>query len=81
MSTITNEFLEELNKLIAKRDECVSHLDMFDDVDLDDFCVLLDYDNWLARRNSVDSDIRVMFDKLHSDDFVEIIQEGLGELI
>ena len=40
MSTITNEFLEELNKLIAKRDECVSHLDMFDDVDLDD-CLLV----------------------------------------
>jgi hypothetical protein len=81
MSTITNEFLEELNKLIAKRDECVSHLDMFEDADFDDFYVSQDYDNWFARRCSVDSDIRVMFDELHSDDFVEIIQEGLGELI
>jgi len=87
MSTITNEFLEKLNKLISKRDECVEHLDMFDDdgedydVDFDDFYVSQDYDNWFARRCSVDSDIRIMFDELHSDDFVEIIQEGLGELI
>ena len=33
--SISNEFLEELNKLIAKRDECAEHMDCIDDDDFD----------------------------------------------
>ena len=79
--SISNEFLEELNKLIAKRDECAEHMDCIDDDDFDDFFVSQDYQLWSMRKGEVDSDNRCMFDKLDTDDFIEIIQEGLGELI
>ena len=84
---ITNEFLEELNKLIAKRDDCVEHLEMFDDDDensLDDFhqfSISKDYDNWYARKCSVDSDIKTLLDQLNSDDFMDVIHGGLAEFI
>ena len=80
---ITNEFLKNIEALFNRRLICEEHLDMFDDddVDFDDYEVSHDYDNWYSRRCSVDTDIKIMLDQLHPDTFVEIIKEGLSEII
>jgi hypothetical protein len=79
--TLDNDFLDTFNKLILKRDDCIEHMSNIDDEDFDDFFVSQDYQQWQMRKSEVDSDIRCMFDKIDTDDFVEIISLGIEVLL